>query len=1236
MEIDMQEKKTASKRTFSPEQESAINTRDRTLLVSAAAGSGKTTTLTERIIRSLLDEENPESIQNMLIVTFTNASVFDLKEKISEALTEASLLHPENKRLEAELRALDLARIMTIDSFCAELVKTNAERLGITPLYRVSEGAETLILERSVIDALIDRAFRGEISEISPERFEVLCDALTGVKNTSSLADVFISLYEKTKSLVGGVDVFFDFANDYLQYSSKSPEETPFVKYIFNETKETLLHFPKLLSHYTEPLLDSGEPSLLLLAADLEAIAERLRALAGLSLTYEELREKIFSFEFPKAPTIKNPKPDEALSAIEFRISIKTAISNLKDNLFSYTAEEWQSLYRDMSECVFTLAAFLSKFSGVYFEEKRRRGVLEFSDIERLAYDALYKDGELTEVAREYRELFTSVYIDEYQDVNELQNKIFEAVSPPDRKFMVGDIKQSIYGFRSARPEIFADKKKKYPPLSEGYNTESSIFMSNNYRCDEGIVDFVNGVFDVLFGAVKDSIGYVDADKLIFKKKTESEPVYEKANICLVDLSEKEEGYSEDEDSESEEIFEGEGVASFAEAEFVADKIEELLRTGKRPDGSPVRPSDIAIFMRTKKNFALYESALARRGILSGAAEDKDFFMNKEILLALSLLNSIDNPRKDVYLAALMCSPLYGFSADELYLIKSEGNAETLYDSLLKYRECNPEFTKLGRFLSELAHYRALCEGMNVDVLLTRLYQETGLLSLASRQGGKENLYKLYSYAKKFEGTAYKGLYNFITYVNTLIERGAKIDKTESAARVDNAVTIGTIHSSKGLEFPIVFLANAAAPLLNLDKRDRIAFSENFGISFLLRAPKGLALVENPLHRVIFDYIDKKFYEESIRLLYVALTRAKEKLFVVGEIKKKSAEEYLESMSTMRGALSAYSLKQLKSYMDMICVSTDNYNLTVATPKKEKGSESLRVATNDYNLTIATPKKENGSDSVCTELPTSDSVTDKTEDNPSLDGEEIYRKLSERFSFEYPFLHLTELPEKISVSRLYPTVLDGTDEGDSALFSEKREESEPMPRFIKTDPIDESAKRGIATHNFLQFFDLERLKREGAESELRILTEKGFLSEKTASLVRKEELEMFVNSELFAAMQRAKRLYREFRFNTRLPASLFTADEEKRKLYNDSCVLVQGVIDCLIENEDGTLRLVDYKTDRLTKEELSDVKKAQKKLSEKHSLQLSYYALAVEKIFGKRPEAIEIYSLALGQTLLCL
>ena len=1207
------------KKEFSDEQRSAIDTRDRTVLVSAAAGSGKTTTLTERIIRQLLDEKNPQSIGDMLIVTFTNASVYDLRKKIGEALTEASLLAPENKNLESQLRLLDYARIMTIDSFCAEVVRTHAERLGISPAYRICETAETLILERTMIDTLIDSALKGELSErIDPVKFEKLCDALTGVKNTADLADILITLYEKTKNLVKGVGIFKEFANNYLHYSTIDLDKTPYAKYILEKACATAEYFSGGAARFAARLSESENDQLRALGGHFYEVADIVKRLNDPTLNYPKMREALANIKYPKATSVSKPKPQLAESASSFKDDkLKPALKKLYADYFAYDCEEWKQLFIESADYVSVLAEFLDLFSTLFFEEKRRRAALEFSDVERLAYNAFYNsDGTLTEIALEYRDMFSAIYIDEYQDVNELQNMIFSAVSKPDVKFMVGDIKQSIYGFRGARPEIFAQMKSAFPPLEAGYNVESTIFMSNNYRCDKGIIDFVNKVFDSLFTAVKKSVGYVDADKLQYKKRYDGfVPEYEKCKICLIDNGD-EDGDEEDDYSVSDEQWlsdreQNDRDVALREAEFVAEKIESLIREGARRDGKPIKAGDIAIIMRRKNNFSLFEAALRRRGISATAPERSDFFLNKEILLALALLSAIDNPRKDIPLAALMCSPLYSFTADELYLIKKSGNKTTLYDSLLSYLESNGEDKKAKGFVEKLNHYRTLCEGMGVDTLISRLYAETGLLSLASKNGGKENLYKLLSYAKSFEGSTYKGLYNFITYVNNLIEQNAKIDKNDNAGNDENTVSIGTIHSSKGLEFPVVFVCECGSKLINLDLRQKVAFDESFGISFLMRGPGGLALVENPLKKTINDYMDAKFYEEIVRLLYVALTRAKEKLFITATVT--DPKGYLLTAREEAAPLTAHSLRLKKTYMDMIVGSGADAEIIFASDADEEEEETAEK--------LPPPTKE--------------SDDRESADRESADDKkELCDQLIKRFTYVYPNEHLTVMPEKMSVSRLSPRLLDGADEETEILFDEekKRERREPTPKFIAEDPLDKSAKRGIATHNFLQFFDLKRLTENGADAELKRLTEAGFISEKNAALVRKNELYLFERSELLCAMSGAKKLYREFRFNTRLPAEYFAEGDAAREKYKGNFVLVQGVIDCLIENPDGSFRLIDYKTDRLTKEELGDESLATETLNKKHAQQLSYYALAVERIFGKKPEKIEVYSMPLGKT----
>ena len=352
--------------------------------------------------------------------------------------------------------------------------------------------------------------------------------------------------------------------------------------------------------------------------------------------------------------------------------------------------------------------------------------------------------------------------------------------------------------------------------------------------------------------------------------------------------------------------------------------------------------------------------------------------------------------------------------------------------------------------------------------------------------------------------------------------------------------------------------------------------------------------------------MDAKFYEEIVRLLYVALTRAKEKLFVTATVT--DPKGYLLTAREEVAPLTAHSLRRKKTYMDMIVGSGADAEMIFSSDADEEEEETAEK--------LPPPTKESA------------------DRESAADKKELCDQLIKRFTYVYPNEHLTVMPEKMSVSRLSPRLLDGADEETEILFDEekKRERREPTPKFIAEDPLDKSAKRGIATHNFLQFFDLKRLTENGADAELKRLTDSGFISEKNAALVRKNELYLFERSELLCAMSEAKKLYREFRFNTRLPAEYFAEGDAAREKYKGNFVLVQGVIDCLIENPDGSFRLIDYKTDRLTKEELSDESLAKETLNKKHAQQLSYYALAVERIFGKKPEKIEVYSMPLGKT----
>ncbi len=1191
-------------------QRMAIDTRDRTLLVSAAAGSGKTATLTERIISSLLDSERPMKIENMLIVTFTNAAVGELRDRISAALKKAIAEHPENKELERQLLLLPGAKICTIDSFCSDILRANCERVGVNPGYRIADGAEAELIAERVLDGIFEAVYDGRLPEVaSADELEELADCLTEARSVGDLALNVRLIYKELESSEEGVHTFGRLRREFDTMCFVSPERTTLGAYLMKKVHAFASHYRRILDGVRSAVSSYADVKLAKIDEILLCDLDFLRSIEAAE-DYETVRGLFLGYEMPRSVSVPSAYKDALPDVTAIRRSMRSEMDELNDGVFYSSGEDILRTYDGLYRVLGILERILEKFHTLFLEEKLSRGICQYSDVERFTYECLWQDGERTDIAVSESKRFDAVYIDEYQDVNSLQNKIFEAISRPDNRFMVGDIKQSIYRFRSANPDIFASMKASFPEIdSEDAYPEASIFMSENFRSDKGVIDYVNSVFDRLFTFVKDSIGYTDGDRLRYAKVYPSgEPEYKKPELCIVD-------------KETDAYVKALGLEGIDGAApiVVAQKIKELLKTGRLSDGRAVRPSDIAIILRnTHGKDSEYARALELFGIPSVKAEDKTFFMNSEVLLALCLLNSIDNPRRDVYLGGLMCSPLCGFRADDLTRIRTSGG-ECLYESLLNYVSENPEYF-LGRsFLNKLEKYRTLAEGTSVDVLVGRLYHETGLMSLAASKGTKEYLLLLYEHARKFESGSYKGLYNFLSYINSILERKSEFDKRR-APEGENAVRIITAHSSKGLEYPIVFFAEAEQRLFNnRDSQPRVIMDEKLGVGMYLRTPSGLGLVENPTKYILLDYKKQRRVEEEMRVLYVALTRAREQLYVVGTLGLKK-DDFLLRAEMAEEFLSDYSVYNLSSYLDMIVAA-------VGTEHKSP-EEFLDEMPSQLGDGV-----EKGGCSIDMAESEADSDTD--------DG-----RLSElfalRFGFEYPTPYLTRLPSKLSVSKLYPAILDDSyDEPvtlsfdtDGAERKEKRGKKgkRRAPDFIDSEGGEKSREMGIATHLVLQFCELDRLSVLGAEDEVGRLVSEHYISQKDKELVRLDEVELFRRSRLIERMKGARRIYREQRFNVLLPAEMFTADEEAKRAYEGRRILVQGVIDCLIEDERGEFCLVDYKTDRLTKEELAHPQLAKKRLKASHALQLYYYSKAVERMFGKPPSRVEVYSLPLGDT----
>ncbi len=1232
---------------WTQEQTRAIDMRDRTVLLSAAAGSGKTAVLTERTIRALTDKENPLELNRLLAVTFTRAAAREMRERIGAALADAVKRHPTDARLARQLRMLPTAHICTIDSFCGMLVRRFATRIGVSDGYRTADQQETDLTRISLMEGLIEDAYAGHVPDLSADDFAELVTRLYAVREESGVGETLLSLFERMETLERGVDTLADFAEIYRRDAALPLMETAWGMDIRRICREVGSHFYERFTTLVSNMAISDKMAQKS-AEYLDVIRTILEDLISPDTPYATLASLPYR-NVPRSPNGFGGEAPEVRDLIkDLRDTYLSKTNGKLTKMLTYTEEEWRTLFLSLARFTDMLCKLAREFSRRESQESRRRGVYSYAQIERLAYRLLVRDGERTAVAETLAQEYDAVSVDEYQDVSPLQHAVFAALADERTRFLVGDIKQSIYRFRHADPSIFASLRRRFPTPAEAPDApEASLFMSLNFRCDEPVVAYVNHVFDTLFGVCGDSIGYTAADRLGFGKSTEGVTLAVKPVIALFEsrsrgLAAVADGAPmtgdlpdasfvaggdnnplpdpDDEYGDEEEDL----LDIHAEAMWVASTIRNLLDHGTLHDGvTPIKPSDIAVLLRSKRGKVVpYMEALEAYGIPAETPESTDFFSCPEVLLALSLLRTVDNPRRDIPLAAVLLSPLYRLSADDLTLIRRESpEGIPLYDALCAYCDAHREFSRGRFFLTQLTSFRDAAEDISVDRLLRRLMSETPLMAIAGAdgKGGDAKLRLLYHYALRRSGGE-EGLYSFIHYINRQIETGKTFTPPAGMAEAEG-VTVMTVHSSKGLEFPVVFLADCGKKFSKLDCRNHFVYDGTHPLTYRLRDETGIVRVENPARYISCHTLTEENAEEEMRLLYVALTRARERLYISGTLPaKKTAEEALDAARRDAASLSRFTVMRRDSYLSLLLL--------------------CQAVSQDFATLLRSPVSADPPARTPAEIA---AVHDPAEIDRLA---EDYRA---RFSYTYPHAHLTHIPGKLSVSRLTPTLLDGTEgettyldtlatqnpasltaPAEETVTADDHEKYRRMPiAWAGEAPIDPTT-RGIVSHQFMQFCDFDRLAEEGVEAETERLIAQGFLSREDAALVRPEELERFRASALLAQMRRAKEVKREFRFHVRLPADRFTSDPALADALAGEMLLVQGVMDAVILDQNGEIFLVDYKTDRLTREEIADPARAAEKLLSRHTPQLRYYAAAIGEIFGTPPARVAIYSLQLG------
>jgi len=614
------------------------------------------------------------------------------------------------------------------------------------------------------------------------------------------------------------------------------------------------------------------------------------------------------------------------------------------------------------------------------------------------------------------------------------------------------------------------------------------------------------------------------------------------------------------------------------------------------------------VLFRSRSMSPYVADALAEYGILCSESDGARYFEDPDVLMVLSLLNAVDNPHRDIFLTGTLRSPLFGFDMNDLIRIRSSCDSSySLYDALIVCKEGEDDLSeRCRRFDSILTEWRRHAAYLPVDRFLRVLFESepflsSGLLCENDASGSGGNLLRLYEYARTFEASSFKGLYNFIEMINMLIEEGTQIKLPPKAASPDR-VNLMTVHQSKGLEFPVCFLCGTAGRFNRRDGQASLLLAYPVGVAMKLSDSTGFARINTPMREALSAHLAAKQSEEEMRVLYVALTRARERLYVTAS---PGADEEKLKQKVLRHAAfcDRHTILRCGSYLDWLL-------LPFANPTQSPDCASLLAVYPEEDREAA------------------ENAVVRKEAVPM--DTELYTSLREKLAFRYPHADLRRIPAKLSVSRLSPDVLDEEDTAPD-LFAESGTAAIP-DLFVSGEPRGASAtERGTATHLFLQFCDFAALCRHGVEEELARLVEKGFLPDRIAKLVYTEELERLLDSELMERLGKAKRIIREQRFNLLLPASAFTAENSRREALRNETVAVQGVIDLVLLDEDGTPELYDYKTDRLTREELRDPTAAQKRMNERHGLQLSYYAHAAELLFGKPCRRICVYATHAGR-----
>lgn len=1191
---------------FTPEQQKVIDLRNRNILVSAAAGSGKTAVLVERIITRLTKDEKPLDVDRLLVVTYTEAAAAEMKERIHMAIEKALDEQPGNAHLERQATLIHQAQITTIHQFCLSVIREYFHEIDLDPGFSIGAAGEIELLRQDVLEDVLEKAYLEADSQ-----FIDFVESFAFGKSDKQLENLIIQLYDASRSYPNPTKWLQQCVEQYDIQSPMELERKPFVQAIMDETTQYIQEARELLDYAIELCEEEDGP-----ASYKENIQYDIGQLEMLTKanTFADMQTRIRLIEFPnlKACRSKEVCPTKKEQVQTAHKTVKGLIAQLKEQYFFDTVERLQSDMLASKSHMQTLCNLVIAFETAFHEAKMRKNLIDFSDMEHYALQILTREENgkhvPSAVAESYQFKYEEVMIDEYQDSNYVQDTILTSVSKVSAGghniFMVGDVKQSIYRFRLSMPELFMEKYNRY---STKDSQEQRIDLHKNFRSRREVLDSTNFVFEQIMIPSFGGIAY-DENAALYVGADYEEQGGNETEVLLVEAP---------------------GLKASAqrelEAEAVATRIQELVGKHRVFDKKlgeyrPASYGDIVILSRSVQGWAdLYTEVLKKAGIPIYVSSKEGYFQTREIQLLLNYLRILDNPRQDIPFTSILTSVFAGVSTQELAMIQTESEGDTVYEKVCSYvaNGHNAHLqTRLHTFIEMFESFRDKVPYTAIHTLLWQLMQETGydnyVASLPAGAQRTANLEMLVEKAVAFEGTSYKGLFNFVRYMEQMQKYEVDFGEAGVANEHTDTVSFMSIHKSKGLEFPIVFVVGTNKRFNMSDATGNIVLHPNLGVGInridsQLRTKKS-TLLQN----MISQTVHKESAAEELRVLYVAMTRAKEKLILTGVVTD------LEKLFSSKLSISHHKPIQLpyltlttaNNYLDWIvaalfrnkCLTKilDRYGILQ--------NQNAMIYERDVPIKVSTTSLLKLAYAEAVETVQNNFTKEILHnwDTMQTYDEHVKQQLEQQFSYRYPYADSGNVKQKISVSELKKQAYL-----DEATQDFKEEEVIPLlPKFIQEETEITGATKGTLYHKLLELLDLTR-----DYSEAELTSEIKRLIKEQSSHIRVKDIMRFLDSSIGKRVQLASRLgyyHAEQPFVLGVPVD------------STDLMVVQGVVDVYFE-EDGELVVLDYKTDRVSESS---------QLVERYRTQLDYYAHALERLTGKRVKEKLIYSFTLHQEII--